>query len=78
MSQAFDGNYKTDVDKRLIESIKGIDSDCVVFNWECCSGYNNGTNLEGTDNLFKFIKKMIDRGHMCMFSDFSLMALIKG
>lgn len=26
--------------------------------------------------VFKFLRKMLDRGHMCMFSDFSLKALV--
>jgi hypothetical protein len=53
-----------------------VDKDCVVFNWECCGGYSGKVFGEGADNLFKFLKIIIDKGHMAMFSDFSLKALI--
>lgn len=62
---------------RLMESIKIVDPDCVVFNWECCGGYSGESFKEGNDKLFKFVRKVIDKGHMCMFSDFSLKALVK-
>lgn len=48
----------------------------MVFNWECSSGYSGESFNEGNKNLFEFVKAMIDRGHMTMFSDFSLKALI--
>jgi hypothetical protein len=60
-----------------MESIKKVDADCVVFNWECCGAYGSETFPEGSDILFKFVKRVIDKGHMCMFSDFSLKALVK-
>ena len=47
-----------------------------MLNWECSSGYSGMKFTEGTDKLFKFVKKVIDRGHMTMFSDFSLKALV--
>lgn len=53
-----------------------VDPDCVVFNWECCSGYSGSEFHEGADLLFKFVKAVLNRGHMAMFSDFSLKALI--
>ena len=60
----------------MINYIKELDPDCVVFNWECSSGYSNQSFSEGNNNVFQFVKMLIDRGHMCMFSDFSLKALI--
>lgn len=60
----------------MIKFIKEVDADCVVFNWQCSSGYSTSNFSEGATLLFTFVRKMIDRGHMCMFSDFSLKALI--
>ena len=60
-----------------MKSIGQVDADCVVLNWECCGGYSGKEFPEGKDKLFSFLKIAIDRGHMCMFSDFSLKALVK-
>ncbi len=54
-----------------------LHSDCVVFNWECCGMYASECFAEGKDHVFKFLKIILDKGHMAMFSDFSLKALIK-
>lgn len=59
-----------------MDSVGKVDPDCVVLNWECCGGYFSKTFPEGVNKLFYFLKKVIDRGHMAMFSDFSLMALV--
>jgi hypothetical protein len=59
-----------------MNSLKEVDPDCVVLNWECSSGYSGKSFTEGTDLLFNFLKKVVDRGHMAMFSDFSLKALV--
>lgn len=63
-------------DKELFNNICSVEADCVLFNWECSSGYASSHFPEGPENLFKFLKMVLDRGHMAMFSDFSLMALI--
>lgn len=60
----------------MIKNVKQLDPDCVVFNWECCSNYGGSNFPEGKDHLFDFVKFVIDKGHMTMFSDFSLKALI--
>lgn len=49
LTEAFDGKPKDDVSKRLMESVKKVDPDCVVINWECCGGYTNETFQEGND-----------------------------
>jgi hypothetical protein len=41
LAQAFEGKPKDDVAIRMMQSIKKVDPDCVVFNWECCGGYSN-------------------------------------
>jgi len=74
--EAFDGEPIDDIAVRLMDSIGKVDPDCVVLNWECSSGYSGKTFIEGTDRFFYFLKKAIDRGHMAMFSDFSLKALV--
>lgn len=61
----------------MVHHIKELDADCAVFNWECSSGYMSENFPEGKDRLFDFIKFVIDRGHMVMFSDFSLKSLIQ-
>ena len=39
--EAFKTNEtSSEVIKCLIEEVKDVDPDCVVFNWECCSGYS--------------------------------------
>jgi hypothetical protein len=40
LAEAFSGKPKDDVAIKLMESIKKVDPDCVVFNWECCGGYS--------------------------------------
>ena len=74
---AFDGKPHDEVAERLMKSIGEVDPDCVVLNWECSSGYSPKNFPEGPEKLFSFLKKAVDRGHMCMFSDFSLKALVK-
>ena len=59
-----------------MEHVNSLDPDCVVFNWECSSSYDSQTFPEGRDHVFKFLKMILDRKHMAMFSDFSLKALI--
>lgn len=56
--------------------MKEVEPDCVVFNWECCECYTNKKFPEGKEKIFTFVKGAIERGNMCMFSDFSLKALI--
>ena len=74
--QAFDGQPQDDVAKKLMKSIGEVDPDCVVFNWECCEAYVKSTFPEGGNEVFCLLKKIVSKGHMCMFSDFSLKALI--
>lgn len=59
-----------------MDNIRSVDSDCVVFNWECCWGYNDKSFPEGSEIVFDFLNTILDKGHMAMFSDFSLKALI--
>ena len=73
---AFKGRPTDEVAARLMKSISGLEPSSVVFNWECSSGYSEKGFPEGADLLFKFLKMVVDRRHMAMFSDFSLKALI--
>ena len=73
---AFKGRATDDVAVRLMKSISGLEPSSVVFNWECSAGYTSKGFPEGADKLFKFLKMVVDKGHMAMFSDFSLKALI--
>ena len=60
----------------MIKHVNSLDPDCVVFNWECSSSYEYKMFPEGRDHVFQFLKIILDRKHMAMFSDFSLKALI--
>lgn len=53
-----------------------LEPDCIVFNWECSSGYTSQTFPEGADKVMKLVDYVIKGKHMAMFSDFSLKALI--
>lgn len=39
--EAFKAESKNEVIKAMVNYIKGLDPDCVVFNWECSSGYSS-------------------------------------
>lgn len=62
--------------KILIQEMSDVEPDCIVFNWECCSGCSEQgfTNKSGDLSLIKFL---IEKGCMIMFSDFAVKAIIK-
>jgi len=61
----------------LMADIELVDNDCVVFNWECCGGCDDGGLPRGTaDSALELMEHVIGRGSMVMVSDFSLKALI--
>lgn len=62
--------------RRLVTEIRQVQPDSVVFNWECCSGCCQEHFLDGAV-VMNLVKHILDQGHMVMFSDFSLKALIK-
>ena len=37
----FKDNSKDEKVIKMLEHIKSVDPDCVVFNWECCSHYSS-------------------------------------
>jgi hypothetical protein len=61
--------------RRLITDIRQVQADSVVFNWECCSGCGSN-RFHDAHIVMDLVKQLLDRGHMVMFSDFSLKALI--
>lgn len=72
--KAFRGEATSREASELAEYARKVDKDCVVFNWECCSGYTSETYPEG--HVFEFLAFALENGFMTMFSDFSLKALI--
>lgn len=72
----FNKDSKNEVIIQLVKEIQELDVDCTVFNWECCSNYI-GESFRNNEMMWKFIGFMLERGHMLMFSDFSLKALIE-
>lgn len=75
--QAYEGHPQDDTAKEMMVHIGKLHADCVVFNWECCGAYGCEHFNEGKDKVAKFLKIILDKGHMAMFSDFSLKALVK-
>ena len=62
--------------KEMMKEITSIEGDCVVFNWECCGGCSSKAFPIAKKIIFQFVKELLDRKMLCMFSDFSLKALI--
>lgn len=62
--------------RHIVADIQAVQPDSVVFNWECCSGCSS-EHFEDCTDIMDGVKQLLDRGHMVMFSDFSLKALIK-
>lgn len=62
--------------RRLIGDIRAVQPDSVVFNWECCTGCTQ-EHFYNSSLVMGLVKRLLDQGHMVMFSDFSLKALIK-
>eukprot|EP00732_Lithocolla_globosa_P005870 Lithocolla_globosa_v1_NODE_6383_length_1095_cov_5.152885.p3 type:complete len:131 gc:universal NODE_6383_length_1095_cov_5.152885:414-806(+) len=61
--------------QELVNHLNDVDADSVVFNWECC-GACSEKGFPKNSNVLALVKWLLDNGHMCMFSDFSLKALI--
>jgi hypothetical protein len=61
--------------RRLVADMRAVDSESVVVNWECCSGCSS-QRFEDTSAVMNLVDVLIKKGHMVMFSDFSLKALI--
>lgn len=59
----------------LLHEMSDIESDCVLFNFECCSGCGSET-FSKKDATMKMVKLILDKGSMVMFSDFAVKALI--
>lgn len=60
---------------QMFSDVASLEADLFVVNFECCGGCSDHGF---TDNrrTQEAIKLLLDRGHMCMCSDFSLKALI--
>merc|ERR1711988_731774 len=61
--------------RHLMRDINAVQPDSVVFNWECCGGCSD-SGFTDSSIVIELVKRILDRGHMVMFSDFSLKALI--
>lgn len=59
----------------MISEIRSLNPDCVVFNFECSSGYSH-KSFRNSQQTLEFVKYLLDNKHMIMFGDFSLKALI--
>jgi hypothetical protein len=64
--------------KELIKDIQEVDPDCVLFNFECCEGCNDGhiRTKPKCDDVMGMTKYCLDKGYMIMFSDFAVMMLL--
>lgn len=66
--------------KKLKEEIEELEKNCILFNFECCSGCENISELYKFPNhekVFQFIKYSLEMGYMIMISDYAVRALIK-
>ena len=61
--------------QELLKDMNSLSPDCIVFNWECCSGCS--FESFSSDITFDLVKYLLDQGTMVMFGDFSAKALIK-
>jgi hypothetical protein len=64
----------------LLKDIEGLESDCILFNFECCSGFEVGNtfNFPDKQSALNFLELIIERGNTIMFSDFAVKGLING
>ena len=64
--------------KTLVDEIKAVKADCVLFNWECCSGFASGVNksLVSKEANMRLMRYLLNNKHMVMCSDFAVEALI--
>ncbi len=71
-----DEELRTNISE-LMSEMSELEEDCVLFNFECCSGCsdNNFSFPKQTETL-QLVKFLIDKGNMVMFSDFAIKALI--
>lgn len=60
---------------QMFADVASLDADLFVVNFECCGGCND-FGFTDSQQTMEVIKLLLDRGHMCMCSDFSLKALI--
>jgi hypothetical protein len=60
--------------KELIEDISQVDSNCVLFNYECCSACEGKRITEHPYSLdvINMTKYCLDKGYMVVFSDFAV------
>lgn len=75
IEQKYKGDETPKLAKEIVSYTKEVDPDCVVFNWECSSGYSCEQFAEKVE-LMEFLGLLLNKGFMTMFSDFSLKALI--
>eukprot|EP01063_Lacrimia_lanifica_P039535 TRINITY_DN86_c0_g1_i5.p1 TRINITY_DN86_c0_g1~~TRINITY_DN86_c0_g1_i5.p1 ORF type:complete len:372 (+),score=179.45 TRINITY_DN86_c0_g1_i5:54-1169(+) len=63
----------------MAQDIAAVESSAVVFNFECCSGHDHGHGRGCTagKTLMQITRTLLDKGHMVMYSDFSLKTLIR-
>mmetsp|Transcript_28377 Transcript_28377/g.67163 ORF Transcript_28377/g.67163 Transcript_28377/m.67163 type:complete len:263 (-) Transcript_28377:75-863(-) len=59
----------------ILEDVAKVNAESVVFNWECCGACTHNA-FPDPDTTIRLAKLLLDRGHMCLFADFSLKALI--
>jgi hypothetical protein len=59
----------------IIECMRQVDPDSVVFNFECCSSCSH-TGFGPNEAIIPLVSALVDRQHIVMFGDFSLKGLI--
>jgi hypothetical protein len=69
------GESDDKITQDLLSDMKSVTADCIVFNWECCSGCG-GSTFKDEKITFELIKHLLDSGNLVMLGDFSMKALI--
>lgn len=70
-----DQDSKTAI-RQVMDAIELVDPGSVLFNFECCAFCTRKEFRGMRDKLMQFLRALINRGYMAMFSDFSLKGLI--
>lgn len=62
----------------MVDDVANVPPECVVFNWECSSGYSDEGfgSPKQTESVYALLDILVQRGYFAMFSDFALKALI--
>jgi len=71
------GEPVNEIAQEISENIARLAANAVVFNFECCGDFSSETFGGNRVPTMDIIQHALKKGHMVMFSDFALKALIR-